>query len=134
MSTENSGFFGKVSNMFGNLVGKNSSKNSSKNASVNKSKKVNGKQMTQSMSYGFTSSSQKGGVASIKNSIFGQPSEQIMQWATTAGSPTPTSGMRNVAHGGKRTTHKNTKVCKNKKSFKKRVLKRKTLVRHKKRN
>ena len=31
-----------------------------------------------------------------------QPSENVLQWATTAGLPTPLTGMRNVAHGGKR--------------------------------
>ena len=32
-----------------------------------------------------------------------QPSEEIMEWATTAGAPTPTGPqMRNVAHGGNR--------------------------------
>jgi hypothetical protein len=31
-----------------------------------------------------------------------QPSEEVMEWATTAGAPTPLSGMRNVAHGGRR--------------------------------
>jgi hypothetical protein len=31
-----------------------------------------------------------------------QPSEEVMEWATTANAPTPLSGMRNVAHGGRR--------------------------------
>lgn len=32
-----------------------------------------------------------------------QPSERVMQWATTAGAPTPSAAeMRNVAHGGRR--------------------------------
>lgn len=38
-----------------------------------------------------------------------QPSERVMQWATTAGAPTPSAAeMRNVAHGGrrKRRTHR----------------------------
>jgi hypothetical protein len=36
-----------------------------------------------------------------------QPSEEVMEWATTAGAPTPTGPqMRNVAHGGKRRTHR----------------------------
>lgn len=52
----------------------------------------------------------KGGAASVNSSIpYGQrqPTEAVMQWATTAGAPTPTgSQMRNVAHGGKRRTRK----------------------------
>ena len=33
-----------------------------------------------------------------------QPSERVMQWATTAGAPMPPAAqMRNVAHGGRRT-------------------------------
>jgi len=31
-----------------------------------------------------------------------QPSESVLEWATTAGLPTPVMGMRNVAHGGRR--------------------------------
>jgi hypothetical protein len=53
-----------------------------------------------------------------------QPSEEVMQWATTAGAATPpASMMRNVAHGGARRktqkTHKKTKSHKkNKKAHK----------------
>jgi len=48
----------------------------------------------------------RGGMAPISSaySNMRQPSENIMKWATTAGAPTPTSGMRNVAHGGRRRT------------------------------
>ena len=53
---------------------------------------------------------QTGGVAPVNYRYpanMQQPSEEIMEWATTADAPTPTSGMRNVAHGGaKRKTHK----------------------------
>lgn len=53
---------------------------------------------------------QRGGVASVNYSVPGgqrQPSEAVMQWATTAGAPTPSgSQMRNVAHGGKRRSSK----------------------------
>ena len=69
-----------------------------------------------------------------------QPSERVMQWATTAGVPTPTGPeMRNVAHGGKRRTHKRrTHRVKHRKSHKKhtrkhRMVKRKT-QRNKRRN
>ena len=34
-----------------------------------------------------------------------QPSNEIMEWATTAGIPAPLN-MQNVAHGGKRSTHR----------------------------
>ncbi len=53
---------------------------------------------------------QRGGVASVGYGVPGnqrQPSEAVMQWATTAGVPTPSGPqMRNVAHGGKRRTHR----------------------------
>jgi hypothetical protein len=52
----------------------------------------------------------KGGAASVNYSVppnQKQPSEAVMNWATTAGVPMPTaSQMRNVAHGGKRSTKK----------------------------
>ena len=80
----------------------------------------------------------KGGMAPV-NFSYGprmrQPSEEIMQWATTAGILTPTGPeMRNVAHGGKRRTHR----VKHRKSHKKhtrkhRMVKRKT-QRNKRRN
>ena len=48
----------------------------------------------------------KGGAASVSYSVPGnqrQPSEAVMNWATTAGAPTPSAAeMRNVAHGGSR--------------------------------
>ena len=85
----------------------------------------------------------KGGMAPV-NFSYGprmrQPSEEIMQWATTAGILTPTGPeMRNVAHGGKRRTHKRrTHRVKHRKSHKKhtrkhRMVKRKT-QRNKRRN
>lgn len=53
---------------------------------------------------------QSGGVAPVNYRYppnMQQPSEAVMEWATTAGAPTPLSGMRNVAHGGRRhRTHK----------------------------
>lgn len=48
---------------------------------------------------------QTGGVAPVNYRYpanMQQPSEAIMEWATTAEAPTPLSGMRNVAHGGRR--------------------------------
>ena len=36
-----------------------------------------------------------------------QPSERVMQWATTAGAPTPCAkDMQGVAHGGRRRTRR----------------------------
>ena len=88
-------------------------------------------------------STTSGGMAPV-NFSYGprmqQPSERVMQWATTAGVPTPIGPeMRNVAHGGKRRTHKRrTHRVKHRKSHKKhtrkhRMVKRKTL-RNKRRN
>ena len=50
-------------------------------------------------------SAQSGGVAPVNyrySPNMQQPSESVMEWATTADAPTPLSGMRNVAHGGRR--------------------------------
>jgi hypothetical protein len=53
---------------------------------------------------------QRGGVAPVNYQYparMQQPSEAVMEWATTAGAPMPpASQMRNVAHGGKRSTEK----------------------------
>ena len=81
----------------------------------------------------------KGGMAPV-NFSYGprmrQPSEEIMQWATTAGVPTPTGPqMRNVAHGGKRRTHKRrTHRVKHRKSHKKHTRKHRTVKRKTQRN
>ena len=38
-----------------------------------------------------------------------QPSEGVMEWATTAGAPTPSAAeMRGVAHGGRRSRKRST--------------------------
>lgn len=39
-----------------------------------------------------------------------QPSMEIMEWATTAGAPTP-ANMTGVAHGGRRRTHRRACRC-----------------------
>jgi hypothetical protein len=39
-----------------------------------------------------------------------QPSNAIMEWATTAGIPAPLN-MQNVAHGGKRSTRRKHRKC-----------------------
>ena len=50
----------------------------------------------------------RGGVASVSYrtvSANPQPSERVMEWATTAGAPMPSAKeMSNVAHGGRRGT------------------------------
>lgn len=80
------------------------------NSAMKTNKKVNGV-----VNQGFQqtpTSAQAGGVAPVNFRYppdMQQPSEEIMEWATTAGLPTPTSGMRNVAHGGARKTKKNKK-------------------------
>ncbi len=54
------------------------------------------------------SAKQSGGVAPVNYRYppnMQQPSEAVMEWATTADAPTPLSGMRNVAHGGRRRRH-----------------------------
>lgn len=58
----------------------------------------------------------RGGMAPITYSTVSenpQPSEKVMQWATTAGAPTPSAAhMRNVAHGGRRTRRRASCTCK----------------------
>ena len=84
-------------------------------------------------------STTSGGMAPV-NFSYGprmqQPSERVMQWATTAGVPTPTGPeMRNVAHGGKRRTHKRrTHRVKHRKSHKKHTRKHRTVKRKTQRN
>jgi hypothetical protein len=76
------------------------------NASVNSSmKRVNGV-----VNQGFKQTpTQAGGVAPVNFEYpanMRQPSDKVMEWATTAGMPAPLTGMRNVAHGGARKTHR----------------------------
>lgn len=56
---------------------------------------------------------QQGGVAAVNfryPANMQQPSERVMEWATTAGAPMPPeSEMRNVAHGGKRRTRRHNR-------------------------
>lgn len=79
--------------------------------SVNNSSKKNNKGFFNSiknamgMGNAAEQSIQSGGVAPVNYRYppnMQQPSEAVMEWATTAGAPTPLSGMRNVAHGGRR--------------------------------
>jgi hypothetical protein len=57
-----------------------------------------------------TATPMKGGMAPVNfrySANMQQPSDRVMNWATTAGVPAPSGPeMRNVAHGGKRRTHR----------------------------
>jgi hypothetical protein len=68
-----------------------------------------------------------------------QPSEKVMEWATTAGAPMPPAAMmRNVAHGGKRRTkrrssHKKRRTMRRKSTHRRRSCggKHRRTMRHK---
>lgn len=68
------------------------------------------KSVKESVSENRTTKLQQGGMAPVNfryPANMQQPSERVMQWATTADAPTPpASELRNVAHGGKRRTSK----------------------------
>jgi len=70
-----------------------------------------------------TTKLQQGGMAPVNfryPANMQQPSERVMQWATTADAPTPpASEMRNVAHGGKRRTHRKHKTAHRRRSLRK---------------
>lgn len=81
---------------------------------VNNSAKKNSKGLFNSiknamgMGNSVEQSMQSGGVAPVNYRYppnMQQPSDAVMEWTTTAGAPTPLSGMRNVAHGGRRRRH-----------------------------
>jgi len=77
----------------------NTKRNTSKNTAV-----VFNKPVTAGVNISTVQTPQKGGVAPNSYSVppnQRQPSEAIMNWATTAGIPKP-SHMNNVAHGGRR--------------------------------
>lgn len=81
---------------------------------------------------------QAGGVAPVgMRDANLQPSAAVMKWATTAGAATPSAAeMRNVAHGGARTTRKHKKAKSHKKHKKskshKKAKKTKKTRKHKK--
>ena len=95
------GLFKKVNNASNN---KRNTVNRNKNVSFNV--KNNTVKNTELINVGFKQTpNQAGGVAPTNFEYpanMRQPSDKVMEWATTAGVPTPTTGMRNVAHGGKR--------------------------------
>lgn len=104
-----------VANAAKNVVGVNS-KNTNNVTRKNNSKPVtqgtmNAPVVNNSMKANSTMP-QTGGMAPVNyRSANLQPSEKVMEWATTAGAPMPSqSEMRNVAHGGgKRRTRRNKK-------------------------
>jgi hypothetical protein len=91
----------------------NTPKNANRNAVINTSKKNNNSWLNsftsmfsaKNNSQNAPANGQTGGVAPVNYRYppnMQQPSEAVMEWATTADAPTPLSGMRNVAHGGRR--------------------------------
>ena len=131
-SSNSGGIFGAIGNAFKkatNAVTGNNKKtiNSSNAKKVNNSTKKNNSVRNSSMNakpvtsginapvLNFTAANNtaviKGGFVAPVNFRYPpnmqQPSEEVMEWAMTAGAPTPTGPqMRNVAHGGKRRTHR----------------------------
>jgi hypothetical protein len=119
------GFLDGLTEAVGNLMPGNKKENATPNAPKNNVPKNNTKNNAakanntaetvnvpkpETVTFGFKPSPQAGGVASVTYNVPDaqrQPSEEIMEWATTAGAPTPTTGMRNVAHGGARRTRRN---------------------------
>ena len=88
----------------------NANKTNANKTNVNSTAETPNVPKPNTVTFGFTPSPQQGGVASVTYNVppgQRQPSEEIMEWATTAGAPTPTTGMRNVAHGGARRTRRN---------------------------
>jgi hypothetical protein len=119
-NSSNSGFFGKLTGALSGAVNAVTGKknNDPVIAPVAKSnisspmRNNSSKNKNSTMNFGYKASpnntatvTQAGGMAPVRYNIPDnqrQPSEEIMKWATTAGVPTPISGMRNVAHGGSR--------------------------------
>jgi hypothetical protein len=100
----NSGFFGSIMNT---LTGKkNSGLNTRKNNTNSKNSNI-ATPVTAGTNVNTSKvSNQTGGMAPTNFRYppnMQQPSERVMQWATTAGAPMPPeSEMRGVAHGGRR--------------------------------
>ena len=119
-SSESKGFFAGLTNAVANLVpGNNKNKkpaNSNNNAatSTNNSKKANNYGKNTNVPKTLTNNAKPvtaplnaptlGGAASVNyRAAHMQPSEAVMDWATTADAPMPSaSEMRGVAHGGTR--------------------------------
>ena len=139
-SSKNEGLLSTLS--FGLFGSKNSNMNTKTNTKTNTSRSKNNGVLpvsagipnvkTELNASNSPKPNQTGGMAAINfryPSNMQQPSYEVMRWATTAGVPTPTgSQMRNVAHGGKRRTHK-----KHRKSHKKHLIVRRKTHRNKSR-
>jgi hypothetical protein len=161
VKNENSGFFSQIFKAAKNITQKatqsvtnvmsNNSKNNARNNSRNTAIKNSVKPVTAGINIRTNLNSvnntarMKGGMASVRYNVplnQRQPSEEIMEWATTAGVSTPSGPqMRNVAHGGKRRTHRkrraHTKRAHTKRHIKHkkhRSMKRKVHYRNKRRN
>jgi hypothetical protein len=107
------GIFGTIGKAFSNaknaVVGSNNTKNATKpNNTKNATKPNNTKNaIVMPASTGVPNVPvTTGGMAPVNfryPANMQQPSEEVMEWATTAGAPMPPAAMmRNVAHGGKR--------------------------------
>lgn len=104
------GLFSAITGLFGKKNSSNSTAKNNKNVSNNTSK--NNKNVMHPVMHPVMPVTRpfnapvKGGMASVNYRVANmQPSEKIMEWATTAGAPTPSTGMRNISHGGRRTRH-----------------------------
>lgn len=153
-SSVNSGILGAIGNAFSGLANtakqatgmvRSAVTGNSKTNTLNNKNNISRKNSTvKPVTSNINAPTIVGGAASVNYSVPSgqrQPSEAIMEWATTAGIPTPTGlQMRNVAHGGKRSTNKRRthrrRVGGKKHSRKHHTIKRKTQRRrhHKKRN
>jgi hypothetical protein len=111
-SSESKGFFGALTSAVTSAVGA-SNKNATASANANSKKANNAKNkpeaavpVTAGVNAPTEAGPMKGGVASTRFSTpenMRQPSEAVMEWATTADAPLPpASQMRDVAHGGTR--------------------------------
>ena len=119
-SSESKGFFAGLTNAVANLVpGNNKNKkpansNNAATSSTNNSKKANNSGKNTNVPKTLTNNDKPvtaplnaptlGGAASVNyRAAHMQPSEAVMDWATTADAPMPSaSEMRGVAHGGTR--------------------------------
>jgi hypothetical protein len=107
--------FSNVTNAAKNaVVGKNSTNATRKNNSKPITQGVMNAPVVNNSMKPNSTMPQMGGMAPVNfryPANMQQPSEKVMEWATTAGAPMPPeSEMRNVAHGGKRRTHRKRKM------------------------
>lgn len=147
-SSTNTGFFGKIGNALTGVVktaknvvtGKKNNagpkNNTMKNTITANSKPVNAINSS-NQTAPSTNSVQNGGMAPVGYQYppnMRQPSDEIMEWATTAGIPKPITGMRNVAHGGgKRKTRRSHYLKKRRNNTRKsnrRIIKRRSTKRN----